>query len=157
MKNILYISMIFFIGTLGCNNFLKNAGNSTDAVEKRPTNANGGGTTASPSPKEVSKDDFVGRWHINRDFKDHYIEFRDDGTGTITLDQNGKTEAKQDFTWNFEGQEAVFTIKKPVVDPKSPDADGLTIHAQVIEGGTKLKMNFSPYTRTKGEDPWDKA
>lgn len=144
-----YLLLVLLAAVLGCNFFSRN---SPDIVNRNiPLSSNTGAT-----PMEITQDDFVGRWAVNRDLKDHFIEIRRDGTGTIVLDDRGKTQAKQDFRWTFENKAIVFTVNTPVVDPKSPDAGGLTMHARLSENGAKLQTDFSPYTRTRGEDAWDR-
>ena len=155
MKNDLLAIFAIAVFGLGCNLFTGggNPSNSTANVTQPVSNSGG---AASPTPKRIAKSDFAGRWGVKRDYKDHVIEFREDGTGTITLDENGKTQAKQDFTWTFSVDTATFDVKSPVLDQKMAGLSSLTVHAKLVDDGEKLQTDFSPYTRTKGDDTWEK-
>ena len=153
-NNLLGISAIVIFG-LGCNMF-SGDGNSSSSSANAIQPVSNSAAASSPAPKKINRADLAGRWGVNRDFKDHVIEFREDGTGTITLDENGKTQAKQDFTWTFNVDTATFDIKSPVLNQKMAGVNTYTVHAKLIEDGEKLETDFSPYTRTKGEDTWEK-
>ena len=157
MKRHSHVLFVLLFVVLGCNFFSKDQSNTA-------SNSNAGSTqpasntnhAAASTPKQPGKEDYVGRWGVNRDFKDHVIELREDGTGTITLDENGKSETKQDFTWTYQANNVEFTVKKPIVDPKSVPSGSYTIHAKLTDDGKKLKTDFSAYTRSKGDDEWEK-
>jgi hypothetical protein len=154
MKNNLLAVFAIAIFGLGCNLF-SGGGNSSNSTANasQPVSSS---AASSPTPGKITKAGLSGRWGVNRDFKDHVIEFREDGTGTITLDENGKTQAKQDFTWTFNVDTATFEVKSPVLDQKMAGVSHYTVHAKLIDGGEKLQTDFSPYTRTKGDDTWEK-
>ena len=155
MKNDLLAVFVLSIFGLGCNLFSGGGNPSNSAANNTQPVSNSAGAT-SPTPKKTTKADFAGRWGVERDYKDHVIEFREDGTGTITLDENGKTQAKQDFTWTFNVDTATFEVKSPVLDHKMAGMSALTVHAKLVDDGEKLQTDFSPYTRTKGDDTWEK-
>jgi hypothetical protein len=155
MKNDLLAIFAIAIFGLGCNLF-SGGGNSSKPTANAAQPVSNTAAASSPTPKGIAKADFAGRWGVNRDYKDHVIEFREDGTGTITLDENGKTQAKQDFTWTFNVDTATFDIKSPVLDQKMAGVNTYTVHAKLIDDGEKLQTDFSPYTRTKGDDTWEK-
>lgn len=157
MKNHPYLILLFLAAVLGCNVFSgsENSGITNLDRDSQTANANDDRPSAQPTTKEFAQHDYVGRWGVKRDFKDHIIELREDGTGTIILDESGKTEAKQDFTWEFQAKNAVFTVKAPIVDRKMVESGSLIIHAKLIDDGTKLQTDFSPYTRTRGDDTWE--
>ena len=155
MKNdILAIFAIAILG-LGCNIF-SGSNNSSNLAANAPQSTSNSTPAAQATPKRPTRADFAGRWGVERDYKDHVIEFREDGTGTITLDENGKTQAKQDFTWTFNVDTATFDIKSPVLDQKMAGVSSYTVHAKLIDDGEKLQTDFSPYTRSKGDDTWEK-
>ena len=155
MKNDLLAIFAIAILGLGCNMF-SGDGNSSNSSANAAQPVSNSAAASSPAPKKITRADLAGRWGVNRDFKDHVIEFREDGTGTITLDENGKTQAKQDFTWTFNVDTATFDIKSPVLDQKMAGVNTYTVHAKLIDEGEKLQTDFSPYTRTKGDDTWEK-
>jgi len=155
VKNHPYLILLFLAAVLSCNVFSGNENSGTANLNQASPPANADRPSAQPTTKEFVQNDYVGRWGVERDFKDHVIELREDGTGTIILDEGGKTEAKQDFTWEFQAKNAVFTVKAPIVDRKMVESGSLTIHAKLIEDGTKLQTDFSPYTRTRGDDTWE--
>ena len=155
MKNDLFAIFAIAIFGLGCNMFSGGGNSSNSAANVNHSVSNSTGAS-SPTPKRITKADFAGRWGVERDFKDHVIEFREDGTGTITLDENGKTQAKQDFAWTFNVDTATFDVKSPVLDQKMAGVSTYTVHAKLIDDGDKLQTDFSPYTRTKGDDTWEK-
>jgi hypothetical protein len=148
------ISVLFFV--LGCNFFSGGANNTANSSANNSRSASNAENAASPTPKRLTRADLAGRWSVERDMKDHVIEFREDGTGSITLDENGKTQAKQDFSWTFNVDTATFEIKSPVLDQKMAGVSNYTVHAKLIENGSKLQTDFSPYTRSRGEDTWEK-
>jgi hypothetical protein len=153
MRNHPCLLLVVLVAVFGCNMFSK--GGASNSAANTGANANATNASGSPSattPKEITKDDYVGRWGVNRDFKDHVIELREDGTGTIVLDEHGKTEAKQDFTWTYQAKNVEFTVKKPIVNPAYAQTDAFTIHVKLVDNGTKLQTDFSTYTRSKGED-----
>ena len=155
MKNDLLGIFAIAIFGLGCNMF-SGDGNSSNLTTNTAQPVSNTATASSPTPEGITKADLTGRWGVNRDYKDHVIEFREDGTGTITLNENGKTQAKQDFTWSFNLDTATFDIKSPVLDQKMAGVSTYTVHAKLVDDGEKLQTDFSPYTRTKGDDTWEK-
>jgi hypothetical protein len=152
-----HLLIVLVLAILGCNIFSTDKNdtisNSNSGSTLPASNTNRG---AVPTPTHPGKQDYVGRWGVSRDFKDHVIELREDGTGTITLDENGKSETKQDFTWAYQANNVQFTVKKPIVDPKSVPSGSYTIHAKLTDDGKKLQTDFSAYTRSKGDDVWEK-
>ena len=155
MKNDLLALFAIAILGLGCNLF-SSGGDAANSPANTNQAASNNVAASSPTPRKISKADLAGRWGVKRDFKDHVIEFREDGTGTITLDENGKTQAKQDFSWTFNVDTATFDVKSPVLDQKMAGVSTLTVHAKLVGDGEKLQTDFSPYTRTKGDDTWEK-
>ena len=147
------ISVLFFV--LGCNLFSGGANNTANSSANN-SRSGSNAEASSPTPKLLTRDDLAGRWGVERDMKDHVIEFREDGTGSIILDENGKTQAKQDFSWTFNVDTATFEIKSPVLDQKMAGVGTYTVHAKLVENGSKLKTDFSPYTRSRGEDTWER-
>jgi hypothetical protein len=151
------VLVVLLFAVLGCNFFSRDqsstVSNSNTGSTPAKSNAN---QIAAPTPKQPGREDYVGRWGVNRDFKDHVIELREDGTGTITLDEHGKSETKQDFTWTYQANNVEFTVKKPIVDPKSTPSGSFTIHAKLTDDSKKLQTDFSAYTRSKGDDAWEK-
>ena len=156
MKNDLLAIFAITILGLGCNMFSSGGNSSNSAANMNQPVSNSAGTSSSPTPRGITRADLAGRWGVERDFKDHVIEFREDGTGTITLDENGKTQAKQDFTWAFNVDTAAFDVKSPVLDQKMAGVSTYTVHAKLVDDGEKLQTDFSPYTRSKGDDTWEK-
>ena len=161
MKNNPIVIVVTLVFVLGCNMFSGggNASNSAANGSQSASNATPGPNAtpaAQATPKRPTRADLAGRWGVERDFKDHVIEFREDGTGTITLDENGKTQAKQDFTWTFNVDTATFDIKSPVLDSKMAGVSTYSVHAKLVDGGEKLQTDFSPYTRSRGEDTWER-
>ena len=163
MKNLPCLLLIVLFVTVGCSLFsddkaqTNSVANSENAASpaNKSSQANTGPTVV--DERDFTEDDYVGRWKTSSDFSDHFIEFREDGTGTITLkDGEPKNQAKQNFTWKYEAKHAVFTVKSPVVNAKFIDSGTLTIHAKIIEDGKKLKTDFSTFTRSKGEDVFER-
>lgn len=154
MKNDLLAIFAIAIFGLGCNMFSGSNTSNTAANASQPVSNSA--AASPPTPRKITKSDLAGRWGVERDYKEHVIEFREDGTGTITLDENGKTQAKQDFTWTLNVDTATFDIKSPVLDQKMAGVSTYTVHAKLIDDGEKLQTDFSPYTRTKGDDTWEK-
>ena len=155
MKNEPLAIGAILVFALGCNMF-SGGGNASNSAANAPQTTANSTPAAQATPKRPTRADLAGRWGVNRDTKDQVIEFREDGTGTITLDENGKTQAKQDFTWTFNVDTATFDVKSPVLDQKMAGVSTYTIHAKLIGDGDKLQPDFSPYTRTKGDDTWEK-
>jgi hypothetical protein len=155
MKNNPLVIVAILALSLGCNMF-SGGGNASNSAANAPQTATNSTPAAQSTPKRPTRADLAGRWGVNRDFKDHVIEFRGDGTGTITLDENGKTQAKQDFTWTFNVDTATFDIKSPVLDTKMAGVSTYSVHAKLIDDGEKLQTDFSPYTRSRGDDTWEK-
>ena len=155
MKNNPLTIVVTLVFVLGCNMF-SGGGNASNSAANAPQSASNATPAAQATPKRLTRADLAGRWGVERDFKDHVIEFREDGTGTITLDENGKTQAKQEFTWTFNVDTATFDIKSPVLDQKMAGVSTYSVHAKLVENGTKLQTDFSPYTRSRGEDTWEK-
>ena len=155
MKNnpLAIVAVLVFVS--GCNMF-SGGGNAANSTANAPQTAANSTPVAQATPKRPTRADLAGRWGVNRDTKDHVIEFREDGTGTITLDENGKTQAKQDFTWTFNVDTATFDIKSPVLDAKMAGVGTYTVHAKLVDDGEKLQTDFSPYTRSRGDDTWEK-
>jgi hypothetical protein len=154
MKRNSHLLIVLVLAVFGCNIFSSDQNNNSNSGSTPPTSSTN--RSAAPTPRQPGKEDYVGRWGVNRDFKDHVIELRSDGTGTITLDENGKSETKQDFTWTYQADNVEFNVKKPIVDPKSVPSGSYTIHAKLTDDGKKLQTDFSAYTRSKGEDVWEK-
>src|SRR5687767_2195020 len=159
MKNEPLAIVAILVFALGCNMF-SGGGNASNSAANGPQPASNLASSSTPAaqatPKRPTRADLAGRWGVERDFKDHVIEFREDGTGTITLDENGKTQAKQDFTWTFNVDTATFDIKSPVLDAKMAGVSTYSVHAKLIDDGEKLQTDFSPYTRSRGDDTWEK-
>ena len=155
MKNNTLVIVVALVFVLGCNMF-SGGGNASNSAANGSSSASNSTPAAQSTPKRPTRADLAGRWGVERDYKDHVIEFREDGTGTIMLDENGKTQAKQDFTWTFNVDTATFDVKSPVLDQKMAGVNAYTVHAKLIDDGEKLQTDFSPYTRTKGDDTWEK-
>lgn len=155
MKNNPLVIVAILALSLGCNMF-SGGGNASNSAVNAPQAATNSTPAAQATLKRPTRADLAGRWGVNRDTKDHVIEFREDGTGTITLDENGKTQAKQDFTWTFNVDTATFDIKSPVLDTKMAGVSTYSVHAKLIDDGEKLQTDFSPYTRSRGDDTWEK-
>ena len=155
MKNNPLVIVAILALSLGRNMF-SGGGKASNSAANAPQTATNSTPAAQATSKRPTRADLAGRWGVNRDFKDHVIEFREDGTGTITLDENGKTQAKQDFTWTFNVDTATFDIKSPVLDQKIAGVSTYTVHAKLIDEGEKLQTDFSPYTRSRGDDTWEK-
>jgi hypothetical protein len=141
---------------MGCNLFSGSGNNAANSVANNSRVSTNAEPAVSPTPRRPTRADFAGRWGVERDFKDHVIEFREDGSGSITLDENGKAQAKQDFSWTLNVDTASFEVKDPIVNSKLSGVNSLSVHAKLIENGTKLQTDYSPYTRSKGDDTWDK-
>ena len=155
MKNEPLAIGAILVFALGCYMF-SGGGNASNSAANVPQAATYSTPAAQATPKRPTRADIAGRWGVERDYKDHVIEFREDGTGTITLDENGKTQAKQDFTWTFNVDTATFDIKSPVLDTKMAGVSTYSVHAKLIDDGEKLQTDFSPYTRSRGDDTWEK-
>ena len=155
MKNNPLVIVAILALSLGCNMF-SGGGNASNSAVNAPQAATNSTPAAQATLKRPTRADLGGRWGLKRDYKDHVIEFREDGTGTITLDENGKTQAKQDFTWTFNVDTATFDIKSPVLDAKMAGVSTYSVHAKLIDDGEKLQTDFSPYTRSRGDDTWEK-
>lgn len=156
MKNNPLAIVLSLLFVLGCNMFSGGANSSNSAANGSQTTTNTVPATQQATPKRPTRADLAGRWGVELDYKDHVIEFREDGTGTITLDENGKTQAKQDFTWTFNVDTATFDVKSPVLDQKMAGVSTYSVHAKLVEDGEKLQTDFTPYTRSRGEATWEK-
>ncbi len=167
MKKIPYSLFVLVFCLVGCNLFSNSRNDTTSTTSSSPAApANNSATVANTSAqtnsvksptsdREFTKDDYVGRWMKTLSGADHIIEFREDGTGTISLDDRSPYEARQNFTWKYEAKHAVFTIKKPVVNEKIIDSGTFTVHAKLIEDGKKMQTDFSAFTRAKGDDVFE--
>ena len=159
MKNNPLGIVVILALSLGCNMF-SGGGNASNSAANAPQSASDSTSSSTPAaqatPKRPTRADLAGRWGVELDYKDNVIEFREDGTGTITLDENGKSQAKQDFTWAFNVDTASFDIKSPVLDAKMAGVSTYTVHAKLVEDGAKLQTDYNPYYRSKGDVTWEK-
>jgi hypothetical protein len=96
MKNNPLVIVAILALSLGCNMF-SGGGNASNSAVNAPQAATNSTPAAQATLKRPTRADLAGRWGVNRDTKDHVIEFREDGTGTINTGREREDAGEAGF------------------------------------------------------------
>ena len=168
MKNTPYVLLLVLLFFIGCKFFSNTENNKVENTSQPSTAANNSNsvnkTSESPvssqspaaSKQKLTKDDYVGRWETESAGTGYILELKEDGTGTFIRDENLKTEIRQNLSWKYELENAVFTLKKPIVNTKILESGTYIVHAKLMDDRDKLQTDFSVLWGSKGEDVFEK-
>ena len=175
VKDSFYCLLILLTVSLGCGRFSSTESNTTNrppinsattpASSATPTTST---TESGPADKESSdsnsgvpvdsptKKDFVGRYVKTIMSYDNVIELRENGTGALIINEGTKDEVRGTFNWKVDFNDAVFTVREPVVNKKVIDSGEMTVRAKLLDGGKKLQTDYDLMFRARGRDVFER-
>jgi len=168
MKNFAYLFFLLSFLILGCKlsggdntankSLVNTAATATPSASSTATPA-GESSSANSAGKVVrnpTQKDFVGRYVKTIMSYNNVIELRENGTGALIINEGTKDEARGTFNWKVDFNDAVFTIREPVVNKKVIDSGEMTVRAQLIDGGEKLQTDYDLMFRARGNDVFER-